>query len=241
MPYIYRPKGKAGEYGELALNHYKGCGHGCRYCYVPAILYQSPEQFHGNPQARALDQKTLDKELEGCRGKSVFLCFSCDPYQTIDVEAKLTREIIQRLQSYDVSVNILTKGGPRSTRDFDLLAQDPKSRYGVTLTFLNHEDSLKWEPAAALPRERMDALKQAHGLGIRTWASLEPVIDPDQSLQIIRETKDFVDEYKIGRWNHDPEADKIDWKAFTEKAVELCRNLGKKYYLKKDLAIFLRP
>lgn len=240
MAYIYRPKGKAGEYGELALNIYKGCSHGCKYCYVPAILYQSPEQFHSNPQPRALDQKALDKELDGCRGKSVFLCFSCDPYQPIDTEAKVTREIIQRLRLFGISPNILTKGGARSTRDFDLLDQDPKSRYGATLTFLNPEDSVKWEPEAALPQERMDALKQAHDLGIQTWVSLEPVIDPAQSLQIIRETKDFVDEYKIGRWNHDPRADRIDWKTFGEKAVELCREFGKKYYIKRDLAVFLK-
>jgi len=76
-------------------------------------------------------------------------------------------------------------------------------------------------------------------LGIRTWVSLEPVVDPEQSLELIRETADFVDEYKIGRWNHDPKADEIDWKDFGNKAVALCESLGKKYYIKKDLAIFL--
>ena len=239
MAYIYRPKGKAGEYGELALNHYKGCGHGCKYCYVPAVLYQSPEQFHGNPQARTLNHRILNKELEAIGGKSVFLCFTCDPYQPIDTEAKVTREIIQRLRLYDVSVNILTKGGPRSTRDFDLLAKDPKSQYGATLTFLDELPSKLWEPGASLPQDRIKALQEAHSLGIHTWASLEPVIDPVQSLQIIQATKDFVDEYKIGRWNHDPRADRIDWKTFGEEAVELCREFGKKYYVKKDLAIFL--
>jgi DNA repair photolyase len=240
MGYIYRPKGKAEEYGELALNHYRGCGHGCLYCYVPPILYQTPEQFHANPQPRKLDQKILDKELEAWRGKSVFLCFTCDPYQPIDSDLKITREIIQRFQSCGVSPNILTKGGPRSTRDFDLLASDPKSQYGATLTFLNPEDSLKWEPGAALPQERIDALKQAHGLGIRTWASLEPVVDPEQSLEIIRETHGFADEFKIGRWNHDPDADKIDWKSFGQKALALCESLEKSYYVKKDLAVFLK-
>jgi DNA repair photolyase len=90
-----------------------------------------------------------------------------------------------------------------------------------------------------LPTERIKALQEAHSLGIHTWASLEPVIDPDQSLELIRQTKDFVDEYKIGRWNHDPRADRIDWKTFAEEAVELCREFGKRYYVKKDLAIFL--
>jgi DNA repair photolyase len=229
MTYIYGPKGKAGEYGELALNIYKGCSHGCKYCYVSPILYQSPEQFHANPQARTLDYRTLNKELESFRGKSVFLCFTCDPYQPIDSDLEITREIIQRFRLFQISPNILTKGGLRSTRDFDLLARDPGAKYGATLTFLNPEDSLKWEPGAALPQERMDALKQAHDLGIKTWASLEPVIDPAQSLQIIQKTKNFVDEYKVGRWNHNPKANKIDWKTFGKKAVELCQEFEKKY------------
>ena len=240
MGYIYKPKGKAGEYGELALNIYKGCGHGCKYCYVPPILYQTPEQFHANPQPRPLDQRILSRELDALRGKSVFLCFTCDPYQPVDTEAKVTREVIQRLRLYGISPNILTKGGTRSARDFDLLSKDPGAKYGATLTFLDDSLSLLWEPGASLPQHRIKALQEAHSLGIQTWASLEPVIDPAQSLQIIRETKDFVDEYKIGRWNHDPRADRIDWKAFGQEAVELCRTLGKKYYIKKDLAVFLK-
>ncbi len=239
MGYIYRPKGKAAEYGELALNLYKGCSHGCKYCYCPLVLHHTPEQFHGNPQARALDQRTLNKELEAYQGKSVFLCFSCDPYQPIDSELKITREIIQRFRVYGVSPNILTKGGSRSTRDFDLLAKDKGAKYGATLTFLDESLSTLWEPGAALPQDRIKALKEAHSLGIRTWASLEPVIDPDQSLQIIRDTAAFVDEFKIGRWNYDSRADRINWKAFAEEVVELCRQLGKPYYIKKDLAVFL--
>ncbi len=66
------------------------------------------------------------------------------------------------------------------------------------------------------------------------------MIDPEQSLELIRETKDFADEFKIGRWNHDPEADKIDWKAFAGDAVALCQKLGKQYYIKRDLAVFLK-
>lgn len=239
MSYIYKPKGKAEEYGELALNHYKGCFHGCKYCYVPAIFHQTPEQFQAAPRPRELNQKTLNRELEAVRGQSVFLCFTCDPYQPIDTEAKVTRNILQRFQTFGISPNILTKGGTRSIRDFDLLSRTPQAKYGATLTFLDESLSTLWEPLAALPHDRLKALHKAYNLGIHTWASLEPVIDPAQSLQIIRETSSFVDEYKIGRWNHDPRAEQIDWKSFGEQAIELCLSLGKKFYIKKDLAKFL--
>lgn len=43
---IYRPKGRAGEYAKLALNVYRGCDHGCTYCYSPRILRRKREDFH---------------------------------------------------------------------------------------------------------------------------------------------------------------------------------------------------
>ncbi len=240
MSYIYKPTGKAFEYCELALNLYSGCSGKCSYCYVPSALHVSRETFQENIRAREFDFPQLIKEMEKNRGKSVFLCFSTDPYNYLDSELKITRQIIEMFSRYEIAPIILTKAGLRSTRDFDLLARIPGAKYGTTLTFINPEDSLKWEPGAATPLLRISALKEAHGLGIKTWASLEPVIDPDQSLRIIEETHTFVDDYKIGRWNHDSRANAIDWKTFAEKAVGLCQKFGKKYYVKKDLACFLK-
>jgi DNA repair photolyase len=237
--YIYQPKGRAGEYGDLAFNIYNGCSHGCKYCYVPAATFKTREEFHSRQAPRKIDDHILDKEMHQHQGEIVFLCFTCDPYQLLNSSLGLTREMIGRLQSNGLSVNILTKGGSRSTRDFDLLRKDPRSKYGATLTFWMASDSLEWEPGAAQPGERIEALKEAHSMGIRTWASLEPVIDTGQSLELIRQTKDFVDEYKIGKWNHDDRAKLIDWKDYGEKAVALCRSYGKSFYVKKDLAEFL--
>jgi len=95
----------------------------------------------------------------------------------------------------------------------------------------------QWEPGAALPLDRITSLTEAHSLGIQTWASLEPVIDPKQSLEIILATASFADHFKIGKWNHDPAANQIDWKSFGKAAVALCERLGKKYYLKKAYSL----
>ena len=53
-----------------------------------------------------------------------------------------------------------------AAKDFDLYG--PNDKFGVTLTFDNPEDSRKWEPAAALPADRIAALKEAHNRGIQT-------------------------------------------------------------------------
>ncbi len=239
MSYIYKPTGKAFEYCELALNLYSGCSGKCSYCYVPSALHVSRETFQENIRAREFDFSQLIKEMEKNRGKSVFLCFSTDPYNHLDSELKITRQIIEMFSRYEIAPIILTKAGMRSTRDFDLLARIPGAKYGATLTFINPEDSLKWEPGAALPQERMDALRQAHELGIRTWVSLEPVIEPEQSLELIRQAHGFIHEFKLGKWNHDQRANLIDWRGFLREAVTELKKAGKPYLIKRDLAKYL--
>jgi hypothetical protein len=78
-------------------------------------------------------------------------------------------------------------------------------------------------------------LRGAHRLGITTWASIEPVIIPSESLEIMDRAIPFTDEFKIGKWNHDKEADKINWHKFRADAEALMRKYHKKYVLKEDL------
>jgi DNA repair photolyase len=100
---------------------------------------------------------------------------------------------------------------------------------------MNQEKSLKFEPHAALPIERFLALEEAHDRGIETWVSLEPVIDPSETLYIINRTHSYVDSYKIGKLNYRPEAKKVDWTKFVREAVNLLESYNKKYYIKKSL------
>lgn len=238
MSVIYEPKGKAREYGELALNLYKGCAHGCTYCYAPAATRTGLEVFK-DPKPRPVVIMNLEKELKKGQyaGREVFLCFSCDPYQPIDSEHQLTRQAIRILHAHEVKVRILTKAGFKSERDFDLLAARPDlSFYGATLTgAAGYPVLTEFEPNAPAPADRMAALREAHERGIPTWVSLEPVIDPQQALEIIRQTHAFVDTYKVGRWNYDKRAATIDWPKFREEVVALLDSLGKDYYIKKDL------
>ena len=52
MNVIYEPKGRAREYSELACNLYRGCTHGCRYCYAPATMRTTGEKWHGKAEPR---------------------------------------------------------------------------------------------------------------------------------------------------------------------------------------------
>ena len=238
MKAIYKPKGKAGEYGGLACNLYRGCGYGCTYCYAPAVIRMKKADFANSPAVRPGILEAIEKEASKYKGQEVFLCFTSDPYQAIDIKLQTTRKAIKILKSNDITIRILTKGGLLSTRDFDLL-EPGRDWYGATLTFANDERSYDYEFLAAPPEKRIEALKQAHALGIRTWASLEPVISPAETLDIIRLTYSFVDVFKIGKWNYDPKAKEIDWAAFAKEVVVTLERLGKEYYIKEDLRAFL--
>ncbi len=245
MPVLYIPKGRAREYAPLAANLYNGCSHGCVYCYVPTIppykFKSTPRQeFHDSPRSRNDILRQLERDcLSGKYDKSqrVLLSFTTDPYQPIDEKCRLTRRAIEILHSYGYAVQILTKGGSRALYDLDVFTA--MDAFASTMTLLSDKSSMEWEPGAALPSDRIEAIKTFYESKIPTWISLEPVINPDISIEIIRQTHKFVNLYKIGKINHHPLEAKIDWRIFALQAIEICESLCKPYYIKDDLASFL--
>jgi len=239
MKALYEPKGKAREYSALAVNLYTGCEHGCVYCYAPDATFKAREQF-----ARAVPRNgiiaALQRDLQRSNGipnTPIMLCFTCDPYQPIDDQHQLTRQAIQVIKAVGRNVCILTKAGKRAERDLDLLG--PGDDFGASLTLFDESDSLSWEPHAAIPEDRFEALRQAKSRGISTWASLEPVIYPDQTLKIIERTHEFVDLFKVGVLNYHPQAKLTNWTQFALDARALLESLNARYIFKKDLQKWL--
>jgi len=236
---IYEPRGRAREYSELAANLYRGCGHCCTYCYAPAAIRLNRDEFC-KPCVRKgvlekLKQDAIKLEAQNEK-RTILLCFTTDPYQPLDVEKQITRKTIQILHSHNLKVSILTKGGKRSERDFDLLALKPElSEYGATLVFSDEKMREEIESGAASTEERLNALKKAHDLGIYTYVSLEPVWFPEQSLDLIDKSHEFVDFYKVGKLNYNQQQNNVDWVIFREDVIEKLEVYGKKYYIKEDL------
>ncbi len=233
---IYETKGRAREFNELAINLFTGCGHQCIYCYGADVTHQTKESFEKRPQIRVTAHDVAKSAEEwGKRGgtRRVLLCFVTDPYQPIEQETQLTRKCIKALHDAGLNVVILTKGGRRSQRDFDLLT--PKDAYATTLTLVHSADSLRWEPNAATPDERVEALLTAHKLGIETWVSFEPVIYPSATMELLKITKDFVGHYKVGTMNYHPQGKNVDWRHFGWEIKRVMDRLSIKYYFKKDL------
>lgn len=241
MNIIYEPAGRAREYSELAANLYRGCDHACTYCYAPAATRTKPEEFYHSTQRAGLLRKLCDDAEEMRKNndkRNVLLCFTCDAYQTLNDRHKLARQAIQIFQNCEINYTVLTKGGKRSEQDFDIW--DPAlGTYAATLVFTDEEQRQKYEPGAAPTSERIAALKRAHELGIKTWVSLEPVFDPVQTFELIRQTHDFVDLYKVGKLNYMDESKEVDWKVFAQQAIDLIGSFGNAIYVKNDLRKYL--
>jgi len=234
--YIYAPRGQAGEYAMLSTNPYRGCGHKCAYCYVPDVLRMKREEFDAGAISRPdfLNHLTKDARKYQALGidKQVMLSFTTDPFNGNN--ETLTRPTIEIIKEHGLAFCTLTKGGHRARPYRDLFRPD-RDAFASTLTSLDEKFSLKWERGATLPADRMETLKWFHDQGIFTWVSLEPVLDTEATLQILEETRGYVDLFKIGRVNYIGLTKTTDWEDFTHRVVDVVQKYNIPHYIKKDL------
>jgi DNA repair photolyase len=180
-----------------SINPYRGCEHGCVYCFARpthAYLDHSPgldfeTQIYAKPDAARL----LDAELRrpGYRPDPVHLGANTDPYQPLEREARITRQILEKLLEFGHPVTVLTKG-VLIERDLDLLAELARrglARVAVSITTLEVGLKRTLEPRAASPAARLRAVASLAAAGIPTAVLVAPVIPAvnDHELESILE------------------------------------------------------
>lgn len=237
MKVIYEPRGRAREFAPLAANLYYGCAHGCLYCFAPQTVKEKREAYISRPRPRKDVLKYLEKDARELNGddREILLSFISDPYQPLEMELGITRRAIEILIENELRFTVLTKGGLRARRDFDLLEGYEKCSFGTTLIFTEQADADKWEPNSPQVSDRIAAIKEAHQRGIKTWVSLEPVIDPEQALELIRLLHLYVGHWKVGKLNYHDPGRPVDWIKFREDVRGLLDSLGTDYYIKQSL------
>ena len=240
MSVIYEPRGKAREYSELALNLYTGCVHKCSYCYCPAILRKDLNSWANNPKARTNILKQVEKDaakMFRCE-KELLLSFMSDVYMN-DEAAYITRKALLILEKYEFKkVTILTKAGFRAVNDFDIIKRN-NWKFGSTIIFRTEDNRKKYEEGAPSIESRYQAVIDAKKDGIYTWVSVEPVIDPEDALNVIRDLKKYVDFWKVGKLNHNKALETtVDWRKFYYDVVEVLGN--SKYMIKMDFFTYAK-
>jgi DNA repair photolyase len=237
---IYSPRGAAAEYARFALNLYRGCEHRCTYCYVPSCLRMSREDFGAACAPRPNILAELEKQLaKWTPDAGVLLSFTSDPYQPAEERYRLASRALALLADHGVPALVLTKAPNRALGlDRELLQ---RVELGTTLTGIGDTAAATWEPRAELPSERERAILRAAGEGISTWISVEPVLDPAGALAALRRLSGRVGVVKVGRWNHDARANRIDWSSFLADAVAILEAGGQKYVIKDALKKYAMP
>ena len=169
---------------ETSINPYRGCEHGCVYCYArPSHAYVdlSPGiDFETKIFAKTNAAEILRKEL----GKPSYVCkpiamgTNTDPYQPAERQLRITRDIVQVLHDCRHPLSIVTKSW-LVERDLDLLgpmAADGLVKVFVSVTSLDHDLARRLEPRATAPARRLKTVQTLNRAGVPTGVMFAPVI-----------------------------------------------------------------
>ncbi|MGH6887810.1 MAG: PA0069 family radical SAM protein [Rhizomicrobium sp.] len=169
---------------EQSINPYKGCEHGCIYCFARpthAYLGLSPgADFESRIFAKPNAADLLRRELAspGYVPKTVAMGTNTDPYQPIERQLKITRGILEVLREFRHPVGIVTKS-PLILRDLDILApmaEQGLARAALSITTLDRRLARAMEPRAGTPPRRLDAIRTLNREGIPAGVMFAPVI-----------------------------------------------------------------
>jgi DNA repair photolyase len=169
---------------EQSINPYRGCGHGCVYCYArpahsyvnlsPGLDFETKLFYKKN--AAELLRAELSRPRYVC--KSINLGANTDPYQPIERELKVTRSILEVLSEFQHPVTIVTKAN-LIERDLDILAPMARNNLAsvhVSVTTLDSDLKRILEPRAPAAAARLRAIRNLHAAGVPVGALVAPVI-----------------------------------------------------------------
>jgi DNA repair photolyase len=169
---------------EQSINPYRGCEHGCIYCYArPSHAYMGlsagldfeTKLFYKHDAAKVLEEE-LSHPRYVC--KPIMLGSNTDPYQPVERRLQVTRSILAVLAKCRHPVSIVTKG-VLIARDLDLLgelAKDNLASVVMSLTTLDAEVKRTLEPRAASPQARLKVMRQLVDAGVPTRVLVAPVV-----------------------------------------------------------------
>jgi len=169
---------------EASLNPYRGCEHGCIYCYARPfhefLGFSAGLDFETKIMVKTDMPTLLRRELESpaWRPKTISISGVTDAYQPVERRMQITRACLEILAEFRNPVGIVTKNA-LVRRDADLLADlasHKASAVCVSITTLNNDLAAKMEPRASSPRARLEAIRALTDAGVPTGVMMAPII-----------------------------------------------------------------
>ncbi|MBW8283890.1 MAG: PA0069 family radical SAM protein [Rhizobium sp.] len=169
---------------DRSINPYRGCEHGCIYCFArPTHSYMGLSaglDFEAKLFAKPDAPKLLERELAkpGYKPRTIAIGTNTDPYQPIEREWRIMRQILEVLSKANHPVAIVTKSA-LILRDLDILssmASRGLAKVAISVTTLDRKLARSMEPRASTPSRRLEAIRALSGAGVPTGVLVAPVI-----------------------------------------------------------------
>lgn len=169
---------------EFSANPYRGCEHGCSYCYARPtheyLGYSAGVDFESEILVKKEAPKLLRQQLmrPGWQPRVIALSGVTDPYQPVERRLRLTRGCLEVLLEFAHPVQVITKNY-LITRDLDLLsqlAQRQLVRCHLSITTLDAALSRCMEPRASTPQNRLRAIEELAAVGVPVTVMASPMI-----------------------------------------------------------------
>lgn len=190
---------------DFVINPYTGCTHSCIYCY--AEFMKRFTDHGGDEWGSFLDVKQYDwDKIKPAKynGKKILFSSVTDPYIPLEMRYKSTRKILEHLVGTTAEISILTKS-KFVTRDIDLFKQFENIEVGISISNMDENLSKRLEPVASKPIDRLEALREIHKNGIKTYVFVSPIFPKITDFkQIIDYSMEFADRFSFENFNYRP-------------------------------------
>ena len=169
---------------EWTLNPYRGCTHGCHYCYARRYQTQfelgADDEFSSIIFVKTNFVEVLQRELRrpSWSGDYVALGTATDCYQPIEGHYRLTRRSLEAMRDARNPVGVITKG-PMIVRDKDILADlaaDGRCGVYISVPTVDEDAWRMLEPGTAPPLQRLRAVRELVDAGVRAGVLMNPIV-----------------------------------------------------------------
>lgn len=196
----HNPKGFISSYNAV-INPYSGCTFGCSYCYASGTAF-TQSQARTNDWGNWVDVKAnaalkVAQTKPNLSGRTCYMSTATDPYQPVELQAKITRGILEALADRHPRVKLVIQTrSPFVTRDLDLLEEivlaGGRVQVNMTITTAHEPTRKAYERGCASTAKRLEAIKTIAQAGIQACITMTPALDVGLSPERDRQTLDML-------------------------------------------------
>lgn len=175
---------------DYTLNPYSGCSFGCTYCYA-AFFSRNKEKMDTWGDWLSVKENALTllrkKRKRPMLDKTIYLSSVTDPYQPIEKELELTRQLLQELLDFHEVRLVIQTRSSLATRDIDLFKKFKTLQVNMTVTTDSEKVRKVFEPFCPGNKQRIKAIKEINDSGVQSCITMTPLLPVEKPNQFAEE------------------------------------------------------